>query len=338
MPPPEPRGDMRRRAFITLLGGAATACPLAARAQQTERDAADRRADRPCRERSGISGAPCGVSAGPRKARMVGGTQHPDRLSLRAASADQTEMLAKELVALQPEVIFAHSTPVTAALHRETRTIPIVFGIVSDPIGLGFVASLARPGGNLTGLRCTRRVSRQVAGYAQGDRAAPGARRVHRQPQDIRLTITICGRPKPSAPSLGIELMPSPVETAADIERAIESFARVPNGGLVLPPDATTVVHRDLIVALAARHRLPAVYRAPALRRGRRSHVLRHRLGRPVSAVGVLCRPHPARRQACRPSGAGADQVRNGPQSQNREGAWPDRAAGLLVAADEVIE
>ena len=71
---------------------------------------------------------------------------------------------------------------------------------------------------------------------------------------------TSCGRPRPSAPSLAIELVPSPVETAADIERAIESFARVPNGGLVLPPDTTTIVHRDLIIALAARHRLPAVY------------------------------------------------------------------------------
>ena len=102
--------------------------------------------------------------------------------------ADQFQVLAKELVALQPDVILAHSTPVAAALQRESRAIPIVFVNVSDPIGSGFVASLARPGGNLTGLLNVRGGHhRQVAGDAQGDRAAPGARRSRGQPQDDRL-------------------------------------------------------------------------------------------------------------------------------------------------------
>jgi putative ABC transport system substrate-binding protein len=176
------------------------------------------------------------------------------------ASVDQAQVFAKELVASQPDVILAEGTLVAAALQRETRAIPIVFVNVSDPIGSGFIASLARPGGNLTGLLL---YEASITGkwLAMLKEIAPHVTRA-----------ALLGNPKTIpydyflhaaeavTPSLAMELVPSPVENAADIERAIKSFAHVPNSGLVLPPDVTTLIHRDLVIALAARHRLPAVY------------------------------------------------------------------------------
>jgi putative tryptophan/tyrosine transport system substrate-binding protein len=177
-----------------------------------------------------------------------------------AAKADQAQVFAKELIALQPDAILAHSTPITAALQRESRTIPIVFVNVSDPIGSGFIASLARPGANLTGLLLYEEgitgkwlaMLKEIAPHLS--RAALVAN-PKTTPYDYYLRAA-----EAIAPSLAIEVVPSPVENAADIERAIESLAGVPNGGLVVPPDATASSHRDLIVALAARYRLPAVY------------------------------------------------------------------------------
>lgn len=177
-----------------------------------------------------------------------------------AGNPDQYSALAKELVALRPDVIVAHTTVVTAVLQRLTRTIPIVFVNVSDPIGAGFVAGLARPGGNLTGVLLYEAgvVSKWLALLKE---IAPKLRRV-----------AFIGNPKTStfdyflrattaaASSLAMEIVPSRIETAADIEGAIKSFATEPNGGLLIPPDATMFTHRDLIIALAARHRLPAVY------------------------------------------------------------------------------
>jgi putative ABC transport system substrate-binding protein len=159
-----------------------------------------------------------------------------------------------------PEVIFAQSTPVTAALQRETRTIPIVFVAVSNPIGSGFVASLARPGGNITGLLY---YEASIAGkwLAILKEIAPRLTRAAlvANPKTTPYDYFLRGA-EAAAPSLAIELLPSPVENAADIESVIESVARVPNGGLVLPPDVTTIVNRDLIIALTARYRLPAVF------------------------------------------------------------------------------
>jgi putative ABC transport system substrate-binding protein len=177
-----------------------------------------------------------------------------------AGNADQFQVLAKELIALQPDVIFAHSTPVVAALQRESRMIPIVFVSVSDPIGSGFVASLARPGGNLTGLL---QYEEGIAGkwLAMLKEIAPRLARAAlvANPKTTAYDYFLRAA-QAAAPSLTIEVVSTPVETTADIERAIESAARAPNGGLLLPPDTTTTVHRDLIIALAARHRLPAVY------------------------------------------------------------------------------
>jgi putative tryptophan/tyrosine transport system substrate-binding protein len=177
-----------------------------------------------------------------------------------AGRADQFPVLAKELVALQPDIILGHTPGSIVALQRETRTIPIVFVNVSDPIGMGFIASLPRPAGNITGVL---HYEGTIVGkwLAMLKEIAP------------RLTrAALLANPKVSsyqyflrsaeatAPALGIDLTDSPIQTAADIERVIEALARSPNSGLILPPDASTIVHRDLIVALAARHHLPAVY------------------------------------------------------------------------------
>jgi putative ABC transport system substrate-binding protein len=183
------------------------------------------------------------------------------RIDYRFAPAgNRAHLLAKELVALQPDVILAQSTPATAALKPETSTIPVVFAGVADPIGSGFVASLSRPSGNLTGLL---QYEEGITGkwLAMLKEIAPNLTRAallanpRTTPFDYFLRSA-----KTLAPSLAIEVVPMPIENANDIERSIEGFAREPNGGLVLPPDTTTVIHRDLIITLAARHLLPAVY------------------------------------------------------------------------------
>ena len=250
---------MRRREFITLLGGA-VAWPLAARAQQADRvqhiGVLMNFAENDPEAKSRLAALRHGLE---RRGWSEGRNVHLD-YRFTAVSAERTEVLAKELVALHPDVILANSSAVAVALQRETRAIPIVFVNVSDPIGLGFIASLARPGGNFTGVL---HLEASIVGkwLAMLKEIAPSLTRA-----------ALMGNPKTTsfdyfvqsaqatATSLAIELVPAHVDTSADIERSIEAFARVPDGGLVLPPDSTTIAHRDLVIALAARHRLPAVY------------------------------------------------------------------------------
>jgi ABC-type uncharacterized transport system substrate-binding protein len=174
------------------------------------------------------------------------------------AGAGQEQVHSQELVTLKPDVILAQTPQVVAALQRESRAIPIVFVGVADPIGAGFIASLARPGGNLTGLLG---IDPSIAGkwLTMLKEIAP-VTRVALMANPKNIFNYFLEAAKPLAKSLSIELVPSPVENAADIEHAIESLAQKPNGGLVLPPDATTSVHRDLILTLASRHHLPAIY------------------------------------------------------------------------------
>jgi len=251
---------MRRREFITLVGGAAASWPLVARAQQSDRmrrigvleetaEGDKERNNQFAKFRKGLAGFGW----------VEGRTVHIER-RFAAADAGQYQPLAKELVALQPDVVLTVSTPVTAALQRETSAIPIVFLGVSDPIGSGFASNLARPGSNLTGIML---YEQGIAGkwLAMLKEIAP--RLAH---------VALVAGPKTTAydyfvrnaeaagSSLGIEIVPTPVADAADIERGIEACSRVPNGGLLLPTDGTTFVHRDLVIALAARHNLPAVY------------------------------------------------------------------------------
>ena len=250
---------MRRREFIGLVGGAA-AWPMLSRAQETER----------MRRVGALIG---GAETDPEfQARVAAFRQNLEKLGwsewkniridyrFTAASRERTESFAKELVALQPEVIFASSTLSAAALHRESRTIPIVFGIVGDPIGLGFVVSLSRPGGNMTGFTSSEPsisgkwlgMLKELAPYVS--RAAFIANPATMSYDQMLRAAQIV------APSLEIELVPIRVATAADIEREVQAFARGPNSGLVVLNDLTMAVYRDVIVSLAARHRLPAVY------------------------------------------------------------------------------
>jgi putative ABC transport system substrate-binding protein len=171
-----------------------------------------------------------------------------------------SQTLARELTALQPDVIVAVGTGMVAAMQRETSTIPIVFVGVSDPIGSGFVASLARPGGNLTG---------QMS--FEGSIVGKWLSMLKEIAPDVARAVLI-GNPKTSpfdyflragqmeAPSLAITLVPGAVESDLDIRRTIESIARTPNGSILVISDATTSAHRNVIIELAAQHRLPAVY------------------------------------------------------------------------------
>jgi len=251
---------MRRRDFITLIGGAATAWPLTARAQQGERmrrigvlsNIAENDPQMKARYGAFLQGfEKLGWSEG----RNI-------RIDARfgAVGAEQIEARAQELLALQPDVILANAPPVLHVLQQVNRTIPIVFVGVSDPIGAGLIASLARPGGNFTGLQNFEGsiTGKWLAMLKEIEpRLARAALVGNSQTSDFRYFLRAS---EAVAPSLAIEIVPLAVENVAGIERAISSFARVANGGLVLPPDGTTISHRNLIIELAARHRLPAVY------------------------------------------------------------------------------
>jgi putative ABC transport system substrate-binding protein len=255
----EPMPGMRRREVLTALGAAAT-WPLAARAQQAERMQRIGVLVGSAEDESDIQARLAGFRQGLEKLGWSEGRNVRIDTRFAAGRPDQFPVLAKELVALQPDVILAHSPPITAALQRESRAIPIVFVSVSDPIGAGFVTSLARPGGNITGML---QYEAGIAGkwLAMLKEIAP---RIARAALVFNPKTTannyFLGAAESAAASLAIELVPSPVETAADIDRIIESVGRAPNSGLLLPPDTTTIIHRDLIIALAARHRLPTVY------------------------------------------------------------------------------
>jgi len=185
------------------------------------------------------------------------------RIEYRWAGADPDRMraYAAELVALTPEVILAGSTPTLIALRQTTRTIPIVFMAVSDPVGQGFVASMARPGGHITGFTAFE--------FSMGSKwlellkeIAPGVVRVALlfNPKTAPYGVSFLQSLEAVAPSLAVELIAAPVHDRAEIEGALASLGRESGGGLLVLTDAFTTTHRELIVALAAQHRVPAVY------------------------------------------------------------------------------
>jgi putative ABC transport system substrate-binding protein len=248
---------MRRRDFIKVAGGFALTSSQA-RAQDRVRRVGELihfAADNP-----NSKGRIANFKQGLQQLGWIEGRNIELDIRYGDSKPDLYPVRAKELVAAKPEVIVAHTTPMVAALRRETRTIPIVFISVSDPIGSGFVTSLARPGGNSTGLMA----------YEPGIVGKWLAMLKEIAPQMTRAALIANPRTLPfdyfvrsaksTAPSLGIDAVPSPVASAADIEHAIGTFAKVPNGGLVILPSATLSANRDLVVRLAAQHRLPAVY------------------------------------------------------------------------------
>jgi ABC-type uncharacterized transport system substrate-binding protein len=253
---------VKRRQFITLLGGAAAAWPVGARAQQAER----------MRRIGVLMGYPENGWEGPASfaafregLEKLGWVEDRNiRFDIRWATPDDAEArqrFAKELVALQPDLILSAVTPTTAALLEQTRTIPIVFATVADPVGSGFVASLARPGGNVTGfqamvgslagkwLELLKEIAPRIARIAAlfNPAAAPYAE-YYLNPF------------KAAAASFAVEAIAAPVHNASELESVIAEQARKPNSGLIVVPDSFTDVHRAEIISLAARSGLPAVY------------------------------------------------------------------------------
>ena len=179
---------------------------------------------------------------------------------LAGIEADTLRKYAAELVALAPDVILAQSSTAVAPLLQATRTVPIVFTIVADPVGAGYVDSLARPGGNATGFT--------VFEYAIGGKWLELLKEI--DPRVTRVAVlreaavaagpAQFGAAQTVAPALGVELRPIEARDAGEIERAITAFARGSNGGLVVTGSSAATTHRNPIVALAAQHRLPAVY------------------------------------------------------------------------------
>jgi putative ABC transport system substrate-binding protein len=254
-------GQIRRREFITLLGGAVVAWPLAARAQQGER-----------MRRIGVliggvapddPDAQANMAAFLQVLQQLAWTEGRNvRIDYRwgLGNADNIRKYAAELAALAPDAIFASGNAAMPALLQATRTVPIVFVNVADPVGSGFVDSLARPGANATGfvqfeynlsgkwLELLKEIAPRVT------RAA-----VLRDPAIVS-GIGQFAVIQSVAPSAGVEVSPVNVRDAGEIERAVTAFARASNGGLIVTTSALTVVHRDLIITLAARYKLPAVY------------------------------------------------------------------------------
>ena len=253
---------IRRRQFITLLGGAA-AWPLAARAQQGNRVRLlgvlmNTNADDPEGQAR--------IAAFHQGLQEWGWTLGRNaRIDVRwgVIDADNSRRYAAELVALSPDVILASASAVMGALQQTTRTVPIVFVLIVDPVGAGFVESLAHPGGNVTGFM-NYEYSLSGKWLELLREIAPGVTRaaVLRDPTVGSGTgqyATI----QAVAQSLGVELRPMDVRDPGEIERAIVAFAQVPNGGLIIVGAPSAGVHRNLIITLAARHQLPAVYPIP---------------------------------------------------------------------------
>src|SRR5215467_7699581 len=251
---------MRRREFITLLGGAAAGWPLAAHAQQRER----------VRLIGVLLNAPANdpqyqtwVGVFLQGLALLGWTiGHNVRIDIRWAGGIAAEVRrhAAELAALAPDVILAHGSGAVGALLQATRTVPIVFPVAGDPVGAGLVDSLARPGGNATG-------------FAEGEfslsgkflellkQIAPNLTRaaILRDPTQGAGTAQFAAI-QATAPLLRVEVNSVNIRDAGEIERTVAAFARAPNGGLILTPGGAATLHRDLIITLAARHKLPAVY------------------------------------------------------------------------------
>jgi putative ABC transport system substrate-binding protein len=249
---------MRRRKFIELVAGLVV-WPLAARAQQADRM---RRIGVLVGLREHDANMVARLTALRQGLAKHGWSEDRNiRIDYRYAPGGiHAQALAKELIALEAEVILAHTTTVAAALQKETSTIPIVFVSLADPIGSGFIVSLARPGGNMTGLTT---FEASIAGkwVSMLKEVNPSMKRAAflANPEIKTYDFYLRAVQAPAA-ALAIEIIPRPVKNAAEITNVIEDLAHVSDSGLIVAPDAFIVVHGDLIIALAARHRWPAVY------------------------------------------------------------------------------
>jgi putative ABC transport system substrate-binding protein len=251
---------MQRREFIKLLGGAAATWPLAARAQQPDRM---RRIGILLPAAADDAEFQTWVGAFLQGLGQLGWSIGRNlRIDTRWATSNAADIRrhAVELAALAPDVILAHGAATLAPLLQATRAVPIVFVVVSDPVAAGYVDSLARPGGSATGFMNFE--------YSMGGKwlellkeIAPGVTRVAvpRDPTQGGSTAALAAL-QAVAPSLRVEVAPVNMRDAPEIERAIAAFARAPNGGLIVAAGGRTLLHRESIITLAARHKLPAIY------------------------------------------------------------------------------
>jgi len=251
--------DMRRREVIRLLGGAAGAWPLAARAQQPGERV--RRIGVLLNLPAGDAEAQARVGAFLQGLQALGWAIGRNvRIEYRwAADLGSIQRYAAELVALAPDVILANANPAAQALQQATRTLPIVFVAATEPVGSGLVESMARPGGNSTGfasaefgtsakwLELLKDIAPRVARAAVLQDPASGGTAQFAAIQSV-------------AGSYGVALSSLAAQDSSEIERSINAFARASNGGLIVARNAAMIRHRDLIIELAARYRLPAVY------------------------------------------------------------------------------
>ena len=297
---------MRRREFITLLGGAASrgrsrrarsermrrvGVLMGVAADDPDAQAASRRSGKGFRRQGWIVG------------RNV-------RIDVRWGAGDVPRLRknAAELVALGPDVIVGGYGPTATILQQATRTVPIVFAQAVDPVGGGIVDSLARPGGNLTGfiqfeyglaakwLELLKEIAPQVLRVGV-------VRELEGGPVGIGQWAVIQAFASP----MGVELSPINLRAGSETERSMSDFARGPNSGLIVVVGTQASIQRELIVALAARHRLPAIYLQSLLRRGWRPDVVWAQADRQLPARGGLRRSHSQGREAGRPAGGGAD-------------------------------
>jgi putative tryptophan/tyrosine transport system substrate-binding protein len=254
--------QLNRRELILALGGAAAGWPLAARAQQPGRI-----------RRIGVL---MGIAeSDPTRQSFVSaftqsladlGWRDGDNIRIDyrwgAGDNDRIRSFARELVELQPDLIVAHTTPVVAALKQQTRTIPIVFIQVSDPIGSGFIAGFAEPGGNITGFtNLESSMSSKLMELLK--EIAPGITRIALMfnPETAPAGGSYFLRPvEAAAPALKVKIIPAPVHDATEIDTAITALVREPGAGLIVMPDVFVLAHREQILALAEQHRLPAAY------------------------------------------------------------------------------
>jgi putative ABC transport system substrate-binding protein len=253
---------VRRREFITLVGSTAAGWPLAARAQQHERI---RRVGTIMGFRENDTEGSLWLSSFTRALLELGWTEGRNvRVDVRwsGSNVEREQLLAKETVALQPDVILAHGTPVTAALKRETNTIPIVFGAVADPVGEGFVESLNRPGGNITGFLFSE--------ASIGGKWVELLKEIDPDLKQVAILFnpeTAPGRGahylasfEDAARSLKLKTLTAPVRSDAEIESSVASLGREPSSGFVAIGDSFLVSHRKPIILTAARYKIPAVY------------------------------------------------------------------------------
>ena len=252
---------MRRREFIALVGGAATVWSFVARAQQTER-----------MRRVGVLNSLAETDVEPRawdaafrkRLNELGWIEGRDvQLEYRwaAGKVERLQEFAKELLRLKPDVLLSVSTPATAALQHETNVVPIVFAVVSDPVGSGFVASLAKPGGNITGFT-TFEASLSGKWLELMRDIAPNVKRVGFlfNPSTAPFARYYVDTFRSTAPALGMEPIEAPVQSPAEIEAAMTKVGSGGGAGFLVMSDASMLVWRETIYSLASRYRLPVIY------------------------------------------------------------------------------